>query len=115
MCCVRLSICSAPTTSRALVKFLSPWQDKTVMTQAHISLAQKASRLLELHHAQAPLVLINAWDAASAAVIAHCGLPAIATSSAAVANALGHADGQNLPWSEMLVAIERIARVVDVP
>lgn len=77
--------------------------------------AQKASRLLELHHGDKPLVLINAWDAASAAMVEHCGMPAIATSSAALANALGYADGQHLPWVEMLQAVSRIARTVKVP
>ena len=76
---------------------------------------QKTTRLLELHHAGSPLVLINAWDAASAAIIEQAGLPAIATSSAAVANALGYADGQHVPWPEMLEAISRIAGVVRVP
>lgn len=77
--------------------------------------AEKANALLQLHHASAPLVLINAWDAASAAMIAHCGLPAIATSSAAVANSLGYADGEHVPFPEMLSAIQRIARTVNVP
>src|SRR6266853_3805151 len=80
-----------------------------------MSSAQKASRLLELHHGDQPLVLINAWDAASAAMVEHCGLPAVATSSAAVANALGYSDGQYVPWAEMLAAISRIARAVSVP
>jgi 2-methylisocitrate lyase-like PEP mutase family enzyme len=79
------------------------------------SLAQKASRLLELHHASQPLVLINAWDAASAAMVEHCGLPAIATSSAAMANALGFPDGQYIPWSQMLDAVARVCRAVKVP
>jgi 2-methylisocitrate lyase-like PEP mutase family enzyme len=77
--------------------------------------AQKAARLLELHHASQPLVLINAWDAASAAMVEHCGLPAVATSSAALANALGFADGQHLPWTQMLDAVARICRAVKVP
>ncbi len=76
---------------------------------------EKASRLLELHHANAPLVLINAWDAASAAVVEQAGQPAIATSSAAIANALGYADGQHVPWPEMLETIGRTARAVRVP
>jgi 2-methylisocitrate lyase-like PEP mutase family enzyme len=84
-------------------------------SSASMSLAQKASRLLELHHASQPLVLINAWDAASAAMIEHCGLPAIATSSAAMANALGFPDGQYLPWSQMLDAVARVCRAVKVP
>ena len=86
-----------------------------VMTSATLTLAQKASRLLELHHASQPLVLINAWDAASAAMVEHCGLPAIATSSAAMANALGFPDGQYIPWSQMLDAVARVCRAVKVP
>jgi 2-methylisocitrate lyase-like PEP mutase family enzyme len=77
--------------------------------------AQQATRLLELHHAPTPLILINAWDAASAAMIAHCGLPAIASSSAALANAMGFPDGQHLPWPQMLDAVQRIVRAVSVP
>jgi 2-methylisocitrate lyase-like PEP mutase family enzyme len=77
--------------------------------------AQKATRLLELHHGSQPLVLINAWDAASAAMVEHCGLPAIATSSAAMANALGFPDGQYIPWSQMLDAVARVCRAVKVP
>src|SRR5438270_5334340 len=85
------------------------------MTPAPHTSAQKASRLLELHHGSQPLVLINAWDAASAAMIEHCGLPAIATSSAAMANALGFPDGQYLPWPQMLDAVARVCRAVKVP
>ncbi|HEY6306778.1 MAG TPA: isocitrate lyase/phosphoenolpyruvate mutase family protein [Candidatus Angelobacter sp.] len=79
------------------------------------SQAQKASRLLDLHHAEAPLVLINVWDSASACIVEQAGFPAIATSSAAVANALGHADGQHLPWPVMTDAIRRIVAAVRVP
>ena len=85
------------------------------MSSQNISSAQKASRLLELHHASQPLVLINAWDAASAAMVEHCGLPAVATSSAALANALGFADGQHLPWPQMLDTVARICRAVKAP
>lgn len=77
--------------------------------------AQKATRLLELHHASTPIILINAWDAGSAAMIEHCGLPAIASSSAACANALGYPDGQHIPWQQMLEVVSRIASTVSVP
>jgi 2-methylisocitrate lyase-like PEP mutase family enzyme len=76
---------------------------------------EKSLRLLELHHGDTPLVLINVWDAASACVVERTGSPAIATSSAGVANALGCPDGQKLTWIEMLAAISRIANVVSVP
>lgn len=77
--------------------------------------AEKAARLLQLHHADAPLVLINAWDAASARIVEQAGFPAIATTSAGVANALGYADGQHVPWTEMVEVIRRIAEAVRVP
>ena len=62
-----------------------------------------------------PLVLPNAWDAASARVSEACGAAAIATSSAGLAWSLGYADGQYLPFEELLGAIRRIVRVVHVP
>lgn len=77
--------------------------------------SQKASILRELHHGREPLVLVNAWDAASACIVEQAGFPAVATSSAAVANSLGFADGQHVPWEEMVAAVHRIARSVRVP
>ena len=67
---------------------------------------EKAQRLLDLHHAADPVVFINAWDAASACIIEQAGFAAIASSSAALANALRYPDGQNLPWPEMVAAIK---------
>src|SRR5437764_5888246 len=77
--------------------------------------AEKASRLLKLHRGEGSVVLVNVWDAASAGIVEQAGSPAIATSSAAVANALGYADGQFVPWPEMVNAIRRIAGAVEVP
>jgi len=77
--------------------------------------ADKASRLLELHHGSQLLVLVNAWDAASAAIVEQMGFPAVATTSAGVANTLGYADGQRVPWAEMVQAIGKIATAVHVP
>ena len=77
--------------------------------------AEKAQRLLQLHHGETPLVLVNAWDAASAAIVEEAGFPAVATSSASLANSLGCADGQHLQWHEMLGAIRRISTTVQVP
>ena len=79
------------------------------------ALESQAAELLSLHHADEPLVLPNAWDPASAAVIAAAGARAIATSSAGVAWALGYADGEEIDRDEMLEAVSRIARLVDVP
>jgi len=60
-------------------------------------------------------VLPNAWDVASAHVFAEAGFPAIATASWAIAAVHGYPDGEQIPRAEMLAAVERIVRNVDVP
>ena len=61
-----------------------------------------------------PLLLPGPWDAASARALAEAGFEALATPSAGVAAALGHADGET-PADEMFAAVARITRAVDVP
>ncbi|MEU5259355.1 isocitrate lyase/phosphoenolpyruvate mutase family protein [Amycolatopsis sp. NPDC021455] len=73
-----------------------------------------ADLLRELHHGK-PLVLPNAWDEASAELVVEAGFPVVATSSAAVADVLGHQDGEKAPWREMFAAAARIAAAVPVP
>ncbi|MFF8641485.1 isocitrate lyase/phosphoenolpyruvate mutase family protein [Streptomyces sp. NPDC015345] len=68
-----------------------------------------------LHTAGRPLVLANAWDAASARIIAAAGAPAIATTSAGVAWDLGAADGDRLDRDRALHAVATIAAAVEVP
>jgi 2-methylisocitrate lyase-like PEP mutase family enzyme len=68
-----------------------------------------------LHAGPAPLLLPNAWDAASTVLLQLDGAAAIATSSSAVAWSLGYADGGSLPRDELLGAIRRIMRVARVP
>jgi len=75
---------------------------------------QRANRFRELHQGK-PLVLVNAWDAGSAKLLEACGMPAIATTSAATAWSLGYADGERLPVDELINACQRICRVVSVP
>jgi 2-methylisocitrate lyase-like PEP mutase family enzyme len=68
-----------------------------------------------LHSTTEPLIIPNAWDAASGALFAQAGAPAIATSSASLAWSLGYADGGTLPLRELLAAIARIQRVLQIP
>lgn len=75
----------------------------------------KAEAFRALHKGGGILVLPNAWDAASAAMMADAGAKAVATSSAAVAWAHGYADGDTLPAEILFRAIAEAARVVDVP
>jgi 2-methylisocitrate lyase-like PEP mutase family enzyme len=71
--------------------------------------------LRSLHVPGRPLLLPNAWDAASARAVVAAGFPVVATTSSGVANALGYEDHQGAPRDEMLAAAARIARAVDVP
>lgn len=77
--------------------------------------AAKAEQLRKLHHGPRILVLPNAWDVASAKILEQAGYPAIATTSAGIAFALGYPDGQRISRDEMLDAVGRIARAVNVP
>jgi len=77
--------------------------------------SSKAETLRRLHHEPPILVLPNVWDVATARIFERLGAPAIATSSAAVAWALGYPDGEAIPQREMLDWVARIARAVDLP
>jgi 2-methylisocitrate lyase-like PEP mutase family enzyme len=76
---------------------------------------EKAATLRQLHSGPGLLILPNAWDVASARLIATAGARAIATSSAGVAFALGYADGERISREEMLDMVRRVAAAVDLP
>jgi 2-methylisocitrate lyase-like PEP mutase family enzyme len=54
--------------------------------------ADTAHRFLELHHAQRPLLLANAWDVGSAKLLESLGFQALATTSSGYAASLGRLD-----------------------
>ncbi|MDG6102611.1 isocitrate lyase/phosphoenolpyruvate mutase family protein [Dactylosporangium aurantiacum] len=68
-----------------------------------------------LHDPADPLVLANAWDAASARIVAAAGARAVATTSAGVAWAHGVRDGGALSRDAMLAHLARVVAAVDVP
>ncbi len=74
-----------------------------------------ADRFHALHAGPDVLLLPNAWDAASAALMEDAGAKAVATSSAAVAWAEGYADGDAVPVAAVIDTVAGIARVVSVP
>ena len=77
--------------------------------------AEKAERFRQLHHGPRILVLPNAWDVASARIVEEAGYPAVATTSAGIANALGYPDGERISRLEMLVMVARITAATSVP
>lgn len=68
-----------------------------------------------LHVPGDPLILVNAWDAASARIVEAAGAAAIATTSAGVAWSLGTQDGDAIDREAAVAAVGRITAVVSVP
>jgi 2-methylisocitrate lyase-like PEP mutase family enzyme len=78
-------------------------------------LRETALAFRALHMPGRPLVLPNAWDTASARIVAEAGAAAVATTSAGLAWDLGTADGDRLDRKRALAAVARIAAAVRVP
>ena len=79
------------------------------------TLRDRALAFRALHVPGRPLVLPNAWDAASARIVEDAGASAVATTSAGLAWALGVPDGDRLDRERALEALARITATVAVP
>ena len=79
------------------------------------TLRDRALAFRALHVPGRPLVLPNAWDAASARIVEDAGASAVATTSAGLAWALGVPDGDQLDRERALEALARITASVAVP
>jgi 2-methylisocitrate lyase-like PEP mutase family enzyme len=75
----------------------------------------RSEQFRSLHVPGRPLLLANAWDVASARIVAAAGATAIATTSAGVAWSLGYPDGDRLDRDTALDLIRRIVAAVPVP
>src|SRR5690348_10739342 len=80
-----------------------------------LDLTGRCDLLRSLHTPGSPLLLPNAWDAATARAVVAAGFPVVATTSGGVAATLGYEDHEGAPADEMLAAAARIARSVEVP
>ena len=69
----------------------------------------------QLHYKDELLLIGNVWDVTTAKIFEANGFKAIATSSAALANALGYEDGQQLPFDLLLETVTRINKAVSIP
>jgi 2-methylisocitrate lyase-like PEP mutase family enzyme len=76
---------------------------------------ERANDFRKLHRKGEPLLLFNVWDALSAKAVADGGAKALATSSAAVARALGKDDGEQISIHELAGVVHRIIDAVDLP
>jgi 2-methylisocitrate lyase-like PEP mutase family enzyme len=78
-------------------------------------MASQFEQFKRLHHTSELFLLPNVWNTKSALTFQGKKFPAVATSSAAVANSLGYEDGENMPFAEYLFVIEKILHFVDIP
>jgi 2-methylisocitrate lyase-like PEP mutase family enzyme len=85
------------------------------MSASTIDLQARCNLLRSLHRPGDPLLLPNAWDAATARAVVAAGFPVVATTSGGVAATLGYEDHEGAPADEMLAAAARIIRAVEVP
>lgn len=70
-----------------------------------------AAAFRELHRADRPLLLPNAWDFGSAAALVRAGFTAVGTTSLGVAVSHGVPDGHGLARAETLAVARRISRL----
>ena len=81
-----------------------------------LSQTAKAEAFRRLHETAEAFILPNAWDAGSAKLLAATGFPALASTSAGFAYALGRPDASSaLSREENLAALAAIAAAVDLP
>ena len=73
------------------------------------------AELFQRLHKGPDLLLANSWDVASSRLVEAAGFPAVATSSAGVAWALGFADGEHISRDVMADMVRRIRAAVGVP
>ena len=78
-------------------------------------MSTKFEQFKNLHHQPSLFVLPNVWNVKSALLFQEKDFPAIATSSAAVAESLGYEDGEQMPFNKYLFIIQRIAAATQLP
>ena len=79
-----------------------------------VSTADRRARFRELHAQEGIFVMPNPWDEGSARLLAWCGFPALATTSAGFAWTLGRND-QSVTRDELVAHVARLAAATDVP
>lgn len=79
-----------------------------------ITQAEKAERFLHLHRRGDPLLMPNAWDLGSAAILAWLGFQALATTSSGHAATLGRLDG-SVTREEALAHCTAMSAATELP
>ena len=91
------------------------WRNTGVLEYMSSIHHHKAETFRTLHQSSNPLLLANAWDAASAVLTEAAGGQAIATTSAGVAWSIGSPDGARMRREQAVSAVRQIAEAVNLP
>jgi 2-methylisocitrate lyase-like PEP mutase family enzyme len=75
----------------------------------------KAELFRKQHIGGKLLMLPNIWDPLGARLMEQIGYPSVATASVATAIAGGYADGENMPFPELLKLVKKISSAVAIP
>jgi 2-methylisocitrate lyase-like PEP mutase family enzyme len=75
----------------------------------------KAERFRAQHHSGRILILPNIWDSMGAKLMELAGYPSVATASVATAVSNGYADGENIPFAQLLNIVSKIVSAVELP
>jgi 2-methylisocitrate lyase-like PEP mutase family enzyme len=75
----------------------------------------KAERFRAQHHSGRLLILPNIWDSMGAKLMELAGYPSVATASVATAVSNGYADGENIPFAQLLNIVSKIVSAVELP
>jgi 2-methylisocitrate lyase-like PEP mutase family enzyme len=79
-----------------------------------MSIAERRARFRQLHAQDGIFVMPNPWDAGSARLLAWCGFPALATTSAGFGWTLGRND-QAVARDELVAHVAQLAAATDLP
>jgi 2-methylisocitrate lyase-like PEP mutase family enzyme len=85
------------------------------MPEQNTAQSDKGKLFNQLHHNGKLLVLPNVWDPISAMLLENLGYPAVATASASIALSNGYADGEKIPFEEVLIILRKIVNSVTIP
>jgi 2-methylisocitrate lyase-like PEP mutase family enzyme len=102
-----------PPARTILIELVTNGAEREIMTDDRQR--TMAETFLEMHHGGMILLLANAWNVGSAKVFEQAGFRAIGTTSAGIANSLGHRDGQRMSLEDNLRVVCNIAGRVSVP
>ncbi|HEY3766629.1 MAG TPA: isocitrate lyase/phosphoenolpyruvate mutase family protein [Gaiellales bacterium] len=79
-----------------------------------MSIVERRARFRQLHAEDGIFVMPNPWDEGSARLLAWCGFPALATTSAGFAWTIGKND-QAVTRDELVTHVARLAAATDLP